>query len=175
MYLTDRQPTLRPSDVVVACQLAATPAARFTQLAEQIGLSAGECHNAVRRLGMAGLLSPGSRRPVTDLFVRFLVHGVPHAFPAVVGPAATGVPTAQSAPVFAGKVAVDEGFVWPDADGTARGLALLPLFPRAAATATRNPRLYDLLAAIDALRVGHARERKIAEELLQERLAETAA
>lgn len=169
--LTDRQPTLRPGDVVVALQLALTPSALFAELSATIGLSVGECHNAVRRLAMAGLLVPNSRRPVTELLARFLAHGVPHAFPPMVGQPSIGVPSAHSASVFSGKVASDERFVWPDADGTERGLALVPLFPRAAETAKRNPALYDLLAIVDALRVGSARERKVAEELLRERLA----
>ena len=155
----------------MACQLASTPTAGFAELSDFIGLSTGECHNAVRRLEMAGLLNPGSRRPVVELLIRFLVHGVPHAFPAVIGPAAVGVPTAQSAPVFKDLVVSDEAYVWPDVDGTARGLALLPLFPKAAMTVRRNRRLYEALAAIDALRVGQARERKLAEELLRARLA----
>lgn len=119
---------------------------------------------------MASLLSPGSRRPVADLLVRFLVFGVPHAFPPVIGPATVGVATAQSAAVFNGLVAGDAGFVWPDANGTARGLALTPLFPRAAELPGHNPALYELLAIVDALRVGQTREKKVAEELLHARL-----
>lgn len=119
---------------------------------------------------MASLLSPGSRRPVAELLVRFLVFGVPHAFPPVIGPATVGVATAQSAPVFEGMVAGEAGFVWPDADGTARGLALTPLFPRAAELPGHSPALYELLTIVDALRVGQSREKKVAEELLQARL-----
>jgi hypothetical protein len=119
---------------------------------------------------MASLLSPGSRRPVADLLLRFLVFGVPHAFPPVIGPATVGVATAQSAPVFEGMVAGDVGFVWPDAGGMAKGLALTPLFPRAAELAAHNRALYELLAIADALRVGQTREKKAAEELLRARL-----
>lgn len=119
---------------------------------------------------MASLLSPSSRRPVADLLLRFLVFGVPHAFPPVIGPATVGVATAQSAPVFDGVVAGDVGLVWPAADGTARGLALTPLFPRAVELPRHNPELYALLAIVDALRVGQTRERKAAEELLRARL-----
>jgi hypothetical protein len=119
---------------------------------------------------MASLLSPGSRRPVAELLVRFLVFGVPHAFPPVIGPATVGVATAQSAPVFEGMVAGEAGFVWPDSDGTARGLALTPLFPRAAELPDPSPALYELLTIVDALRVGQSREKKVAEELLQTRL-----
>jgi hypothetical protein len=119
---------------------------------------------------MASLLSPGSRRPVADLLLRFLVFGVPHAFPPVIGPTTVGVATAQSAPVFEGMVAGEAGFVWPDAGGAATGQALTPLFPRAAELPGRNPALYELLSIVDALRVGQTREKKAAEELLRGRL-----
>jgi hypothetical protein len=171
--MTDRQPTLRPGDIVVALQLALEATASFAELSAATWLSAGECHNAVRRLSISGLLSPGTRRPVRELLTRFLLHGVPHAFPALIGPPSIGVLTAHSAPAFAGRVATDERFVWPDAGGTERGLALIPLFPGAPRTAGKNPALYHLLAIVDALRVGHARERKAAEALLQERLTAT--
>jgi hypothetical protein len=168
--MTDRQPTLRPGDIVVALQLALESNASFAELSAATGLSVGECHNAVRRLSLSGLLGPWARRPVRELLTRFLLHGVPHAFPALIGPSSLGIPTAHSAPAFAGRVATDERFVWPDADGTERGLALTPLFPGAARTARKNPALYDLLVIVDALRVGHARERKAAEALLHEKL-----
>jgi hypothetical protein len=152
-----------------------TPDAGFAELASAIGLSASECHNAVRRLGMASLLSPGSRRPVAELLLRFLVHGVPHAFPPMIAPATVGVATAHSAPAFAGLVASDTMYVWPAAEGTARGLTLTPLFPRAAELLERNAALYELLTIVDALRVGQTRDRKAAEELLRVRLLRSSA
>ena len=165
--MIERQPTLRPGDVVVTLQLAIADKTGFKELSSATGLSVGECHNAVRRLSLARLISPASRRPATELLHRFLVHGVPCAFPAVVGPPSVGVATAHSAGVFTGKVISEERFVWPDADGAERGLALTPLFPRAAQLSTRNRALYDLLTIVDTLRVGRAREKKVAEELLR--------
>jgi hypothetical protein len=170
MPSTMKQQTLRPSDVVVCCQLTVTPEAPFQALSYSIGMSVGECHNAVQRLVLASLLNPVSRRPVTELLVRFLVHGVPHSFAAQVGPAVVGVPSAIVAPVLAGRVSAPDSYVWPHLDGATRGLALTPLFPRAAELPGRNQPLYEILSSIDVLRVGQAREKKLAEELLRERL-----
>lgn len=50
--------------------------------------------------------------------------------------------------------------------GTARGVALEPLYPTAPAAARADPQLYQCLALIDALRSGRARERNLAEEHL---------
>lgn len=167
----NKQPTLRPSDLVIACQLAITPAAQFLQLAESTGLSAGECHNAVRRLRLARLLLADERRPANEILHQFLVQGAPFAFPPVLGTSTVGVSTAHSSPAFHAILETTDGFVWPHADGIARGQSLVPLFPGATALPDRNQPLYDLLAIADALRVGTTRVRKIAAELLAERLS----
>ena len=165
-----KQATLSPSDIVVACQLAITPSAIFKDLSASIGLSVGECHNAVRRLRLSSLLNPITRSPATDILIGFITTGVPIAFPAQLGPPALGVPTALAAPVFATGGSADEVYVWPDIDGTQTGTALTPLFPNAAALARSNTPLYDLLAVTDALRLGQIRERRVAEDLLRELL-----
>jgi len=166
-----KQPTLRPGDLVVACQLAITPAAQFLQLARATGLSAGECHNAVRRLRLARLILADERRPSNELLRQFLVHGAPVAFPAILSTTTIGVSTAHSSPAFHAIVESSEGFVWPHADGTARGQSLIPLFPGARELPGRNQPLYELLTIIDALRVGTTRVGKVAAELLAERFS----
>jgi hypothetical protein len=168
------QVTLRPSDLVVVCQLAIAPAAQFVALAEATGLSTGECHNAVRRLRYARLILPIERRPVIELLHQFLVHGAPFAFPPMMGASTIGVPTAHSSPAFRGIVESSEGIVWPHADGTGRGRSLTPLFPGASNLVDSNPRLYELLSVVDAVRAGTTRIRKIAVELLADRLGSAA-
>ena len=60
--------------------------------------------------------------------------------------------------------------VWPHAEGSVRGIALIPLYPSVPAAAVRSPALYEYLALFDALRMGSARERALAEQLFEERL-----
>lgn len=170
-----RQPTLRPGDLVVACQLAVSPSAHFVSLAESTGISSGECHNAVRRLRLARMMMAEERRPAREVLQDFLVHGAPFAFPPVVGSTTIGVPTAHSSPAFRVLVETTDGFVWPQAEGDARGRSLIPLFPGAPALSIKNPALYEMLTIIDALRVGSTRVRKIAAELLAARLAPSSA
>lgn len=170
MMKPQKQPTLRPSDIVVACQLAITPDTKYLEIANSTGISAGECHNAVRRLRLARLLLSGERRPAAEVLRLFLVQGVPFAFPPVVGSQTIGTATALSAEVFRDKVDSPDGFVWPDAAGPARGQSLIPLFPGAPLLPARNKPLYDMLAIVDALRIGTTRVRAIANELLAERL-----
>jgi len=60
--------------------------------------------------------------------------------------------------------------VWPHPKGTVRGTTLLPLYQKLPEAALDSPELYELLALFDALRIGRARERKLAIELIEERL-----
>lgn len=81
-------------------------------------------------------------------------------------PTAYGVEPIQSKVLFAD----DMPPVWPHADGPVRGMALLPLYPKLPLAAMKDPTLYTLLALFDALRIGQAREREMARQLLEERL-----
>lgn len=168
-----KQIALRPSDIVVALQLALTPRAQFKTISDSTGISTGECHNAVRRLRASALLFDDDRRPSTEALLEFLVHGAPYAFPPIIGPAAPGVPTAHGSPAFSGIVESPDGHVWPDPDGTARGQSLAPLYAAAPRLPALNPKLYELLSLVDALRVGTTRVRNVAADLLRARLTET--
>jgi hypothetical protein len=170
-----KQPTLRPSDLVVACQLAITPEAKFLEIANSTGISSGECHNAVRRLRLARLVLSGERRPAGDVLHLFLVQGAPFAFPPVLGPQTIGITTGPSADVFRTVFDSAETFVWPDASGSRRGQSLVPLFPGAPSLSTQNEPLYQMLAIVDALRIGTTRVRELASELLAERLTSSKA
>ena len=99
--------------------------------------------------------------------LEFLEHGVRYAFPAVAGATVRGVPTAHAGPVFAEVMESEDPLVWEDTQGTVEGRALTPLLPRAGQLAQRAPATYALLTAVDALRVGRAREREVARRYLR--------
>jgi hypothetical protein len=60
--------------------------------------------------------------------------------------------------------------VWPFEQGSKRGYAFLPLHKKAPQAALKDPELYQLLALVDALRDGSARERELARRELSARL-----
>lgn len=66
--------------------------------------------------------------------------------------------------------APDPPLVWPHPDGDVRGESLEPLYPRAADAARRDSKLYECLALVDALRVGRARDKSLAIDLLAKRI-----
>lgn len=63
--------------------------------------------------------------------------------------------------------------VWPDASGESLGYGVEPLHPSAPNAARRDGSLYEVLALIDAVREGRARERQIAGEELLKRIHRT--
>lgn len=91
-----------------------------------------------------------------------------YAFPAFRGEATRGMPTAYAAPPLSAAISPggDLPPVWPNAEGTVRGLTLEPLHKAAPKAAKQDPLLYELLALLDALREGRARERQLAESEL---------
>lgn len=167
---------MKAQDVIIALKLLnSDPALTFAELGQSVGLSASEAHGCLRRLIESRLVEPDSRRVIRRSLLRFLVHGVPFAFPANLRETTRGLPTAWGAPVLRDGFSADEAPpVWPDPEGTVRGQSVKPLYPSAVLAARRDPELYDLLALVDALRLGRARERKLAEELLEKRLTDNA-
>jgi hypothetical protein len=60
--------------------------------------------------------------------------------------------------------------VWPYADGPVRGYSFAPLHKNVPQAALEDSKLYELLALVDALRDGRAREREMAGRELKKRL-----
>jgi len=164
------QPSLRPLDLVVALHLALRPEDGYETVAQVLGIGLGSGHRSVKRLVAAGLVLPHRRAASLGPLAEFLKHGVRFAFYPVTGPEAQGVPTAHSGPSLSGQIASDRAMVWPSADGTVRGDSLVPLYDDAPGLVTRSPQLYELLTLVDAIRVGRARERRLAAELLDAEL-----
>ena len=101
----------------------------------------------------------------------FVQHGARYCFPATRGGTMRGMPTAYAAPPLNVQiVAPNEPLpVWPHKQGTVRGEAYYPLYPTVPDAASRNARLYELLALFDAVRGGSAREHGLAIKALNER------
>ncbi len=148
----------------------------YAQLSEELGISASEIHAAVRRGIAAGLIDPESRLPLRKPLQDYLLHGVRYAFPAKLGPVVRGLPTAYAARPLSDKISSNDlPPVWPDPEGNIRGVAVEPLYGSVTKAAKRDSLLYELLALVDALRIGRARERNLAEEELKQRITHACA
>jgi hypothetical protein len=162
----------KSQDVMVALKLSLGAERKtYADLGRDLGMSASHVHAAVCRLAEARLLDPETNEIRRESLLTFLVHGVPFAFPAREKEVTRGMPTAWAAPAMAGKFSHSHQLppVWPDPDGSVQGAAVEPLYASAPGAARRDPALYDLLALADALRIGRARERKMAEEEISRR------
>ena len=167
---------LKPQDLAVALKLVSLQGERmpYAALAKQMRLSPFEVHAAVQRLIAARLVNEHAgtiRLHVAALRV-FLINGAAYAYPPVRGEATIGFPTSHAVPPLRERIrqSADLSPVWPHPEGTARGQALLPLYEKLPLAAVDDPKLYELLALVDALRIGQARERELAKNLLEERL-----
>lgn len=151
----------------------------MSQMATELSISSSQVHAALKRLVLSRLVSGDTdgNHPLLEAVEEFLVHGVKYAFPAKRGEMTRGLPTSYAAPPLKDHVegGSDPPPVWPFADGQHRGIGLEPLYRTAPVAALRDPALYELLALIDVLREGRARERKIAEKELVARLTLLAA
>jgi len=146
----------------------------YLGLAQELGMSASEVHAAIKRAEEAGLYNPHSRRPRKDAVREFLVHGLRYVFPARPGAIVQGIPTAYAAPPLNQKLSFSEAEapVMPLPRGPVRGPGIQPLYRSAPGAAAKDERLYRLLALVDAIRTGRARERKIARDELDHMLAD---
>ncbi|MEM6648482.1 MAG: hypothetical protein AAF730_19740 [Bacteroidota bacterium] len=165
---------LRSIDLYVVLKLAVSSKEQtYEALASALSLSPSQVHRSVKSAQQSGLVGVSKhdvhRKALRDL----AVHGVRYVYPAQRGAETRGVPTAHAAPPLK-HVLTSAGLplVWPSATGTMRGEALTPLYKHAPKAIQGDPHFYEVLALVDALRVGRARDQKLAGQLLTERLVQ---
>lgn len=167
--------TLKPQDILVILKLVALDKGpwSYNSLALELGMSPSEVHGAVKRAIAADLAVDfdGCVQPNFRNLEEFLIHGIRYVFIAERGQLTRGMPTAYATLPLSEKIVPDQEPlpVWPDSQGEVRGMIFSPLY-RSAPEASRNdPALYELLALVDAIRGGKARERDIAAKELTRR------
>lgn len=167
---------MKPQDVLVLLKILARKDVqwRHLDLAVELGMSQSEVTSALERARESGLLDETKRKVFKTALIEFLVHGLKYVYPAKPGPLVRGVVTAHSAPPLAKKIVAGDhdAYVWAYDQGDVRGQAIEPLYPTAPMAAKRDPILHELLALVDAIRVGRAREQKIAIEEIRKRVKE---
>lgn len=167
---------LKPQELLVILKVSAHPDRHFTfaALAQELWMSPAEVHASVKRAKGAGLVNirgRGDWSPVRPAVQEFLVHGARYAFPAEIGPVKRGVPTAHGAePLVSLLHSEGDPPVWAHPQGNARGPSISPIYRTAPQAALADPALHRLLALLDALRMGRARERELAANLLADAL-----
>jgi predicted nucleotidyltransferase len=171
---------LKPQDILFLLKLVALGRKdwSFNRIALELGMSVAEVHAAGKRALAAQLARKNNDKIAPDIrnLEEFLLHGIRYVFVPERGELARGVPTAHAAPPLAESMLSDNAPppVWPDPEGSVRGESFSPLYRSAPVAARNDPKLYELLALVDALRGGRARERELARKALKKRLSTAA-
>ena len=163
---------LQPRDIVVLLAVAhAADGWTIRSLGEPIGVGTGAVHRALERLAAVGMYDPPRRQinlAVTNEMIRHAARFLLHRD---LGKPARGVATAWGAPPLVGLLGADAREappVWPTSTGEARGPSLEPLVANVAQLDAEK--IVEDLALLDAIAVGDTRIRKLAADLLMERL-----
>ena len=168
---------LNTLDVLVLLKIQVLESETWTQtlLADELCVVQSQVHASLKRAEAARLISSTSKRISRQGLAEFLIHGVKYAFPADRGEMTRGIVTGYAAPPLHDLIVQPDSPppVWPHPEGTVRGYAFGPLDRRAPRAALKDPKLYELLVLIDAIRDGRAREAAISVEILKERLGQT--
>ncbi|HRJ29375.1 MAG TPA: hypothetical protein PLV21_00795 [Cyclobacteriaceae bacterium] len=165
-------PAMRPQDIVVLLKILLEEGKSWTQLslARALFMSQSEISASLSRSHYARLLHDNGRKVVRQSFMDLLQYGVPFVFPQQPGNMVRGVPTAHSAAPLKKLIESTEHYVWPYAKGTVRGHGIQPLFNTVMQAVELDAQLYELLALVDAVRVGKVREKNLALDMLRKRI-----
>lgn len=185
---------LKPQDIVILLKILSLDSTESNQqanflsqnrIATVLCMSASEVHAGMKRLVLSGLLGPILNTnqknkiiylPIKAACEECLISAVKYFFPVTLGTYTIGLPTSYGATLFQKHIILgdDPVPVWPHALGTHRGLALEPLYRSVPDSLIQfpDPIFYELLALVDTLRHGRARERNIAIKLLRSTIHE---
>ena len=161
---------MKPRDLLVGLYLVGHPGAKLQSMADELGISLSQAHLGVKALERSRLMVNNKIRRKSLL--EFIIHGVQYVFPASPGEETLGLPTGIAEPLFPADVATQRPMVWASPTGSVRGPSVEPLWKSVPFAVQNDRMLYEMLAAIDALRVGRARDRSVAVDYLTKELGD---
>ena len=165
--------SLRPQDILIALKVRLLEKRGLwnqLKLAQEVGVSPSEVAFSLERLKRHNLLNEDKKSIKRAALVEFLVHGLKYVFPGELGAPARGLPTGVSFALKKMRVPDDRMIVWSDQDGKVRGSSLAPLYESVPFAVKNDDELHMLLALIDVLRIGGARENNLASKQLEQRI-----
>jgi len=171
--MKQKQTILSPLDVLILLKIISLGEKNWfqTDIAEALTISQSEVSKSLKRLKTSWLLAHSNSIVIMrENVFEFLCYGIKYIFPQWPGSIVRGIATAHSAPVLNNNIISNENYVWPYAKGKIKGQSIIPLYPTAPKASIDDRKLYELLALIDAIRIGNAREKEIASKKLKNRI-----
>ncbi len=172
--MKEQQQTLSQLDIVILLKIIALGDKPWLQsnLAESLHISQSEVSKSFTRSKYAGLLDASAKKVSRLALMELLQYGIRYVFPQQPGAIVRGIATAHAAPPLNIIIKSEEPYVWPSAKGNVRGQCILPLYPSVIEAVKKDNKLYELLALVDAIRVGRAREKEMAIKELKKHLVD---
>ena len=164
---------LKPQELFILVALSGREDTEWTyaQLARELQMPTSQVFKSLERAETAGLFVREKRRVIRRNLLEFLIHGVRYSFAVKPGRLTRGIPAGWGAPGLSDvMLETTEEYVWPHATGSMRGQEVEPLHDSLPIVASQDPKLHALFALVDIIRVGSARERKVAATELEKRL-----
>jgi hypothetical protein len=166
--------SIKSQDIVIVLKLVTLGERLWSYpgLAKDLFLSPSGVHAGLSRAVKSGLVDARTKKPRKKALEEFLIHGVKYVFPVQRGGLTRGIPTGYAAPPLNKEIVQSSEYppVWPYAKGAVRGYEFSPLHESVPLAAEKDSELYELLALLDAIRGGRAREVSIAARELRDRL-----
>ncbi|MEW4925760.1 hypothetical protein [Algibacter sp. 2305UL17-15] len=164
--------TLKPQDILILLKISTLGDQEWFQhtLSEDLNISQSEISECLSRSKYSGLIDASRKRVNILNLLEFIQFGIKYVFPQQPGPIVRGIATAHSAPPLDKEIQSDQHYVWPYARGNMRGQAIQPLYKTVPKVILNDKKLHEVLALVDAIRVGKVREQHLAMSLLKERL-----
>jgi predicted transcriptional regulator len=163
---------MRPHDVVILLKIIAIDNENWMMkdIANKLHISSSEVSESLNRSVWAGLMTNDKRRVFKSALLDFITHGLKYVYPQKPGAMVRGIKTAHSAPPLSFEIQSEQNYVWPYAEGDSRGFAIEPLHLNVPKACLEDTKLHELLALLDAVRIGNTREQNMAINELKKRI-----
>jgi len=155
---------MRPQDIAILLKIILKKDEPWQNkdLAAELFLSPAEITHSLQRSAVAGLLNSEKKKVHKQTLVEFIEYGLHVVFPVIPGGIVNGLYTAHSHPFMQQHFSSLFGYVWPDVTGKNRGQSVQPLYKEVVKASMLDAELYKTFALLDVIRVGKARELKVA-------------
>ncbi|MDR9398225.1 hypothetical protein [Salibacter sp.] len=163
---------MRPHDIVVLLKIASKRGGEWfmKDLAYELGISSSEISESLNRSAFSGLIGRDKKKLNYLALIDFLEYGLMYIYPQRPGAIVRGIATAHSAEPLNELIMSEENYVIPYAKGDIRGQMIEPLHPSVPEACMKDELFYKFIALTDSIRVGRAREKKMAVDKLKKML-----